>query len=116
MPISLCGECLQEKPLTKFEGNALCRECRLNYNTNKIISELFHGKKVEKVVIAQCNASNCSNLIHNTDKPRKFLKISGFEYFISSSESEEILLCEECYKKKVIIQKKKEKNIERKLK
>ena len=109
MVISLCSECLQEKPLTKFEGAVLCKDCRLNYNTNKIISELFNGKKVVEMVIAKCSSKNCSKLIYNTDKPRKFLKVSGFEYIINSSESEEILLCEKCYQKKIAKQKKKEK-------
>jgi hypothetical protein len=82
MVISLCSKCLQERPLTKFEGKVLCKGCCLNYDTRKIVSEALFGKKVDKVFITKCNSKKCSELIYNTDKPRKFLKVSGFDYIL----------------------------------
>lgn len=97
-----CRKVIEREKYVEKNGTKICLSC---VSFEKISKALF-GEKVEKEVIAKCNRNNCSNLIYNTDPPRKFLKNSGFEYIFSSSESEEIILCEKCYQERINYQKK----------
>jgi hypothetical protein len=100
----LCSKCLEEKPVTLIEGKYFCKSCANYYSFSKDIFEARHGKEVKKEIVAKCY--ECPNFIYNTDSPHKFLRNFGFEYFFTNSETEEINLCEKCYKKRLIEQKK----------